>query len=149
MKEYELIETLSKLTQLNIDTMYAYDHALDQIEDEIILARLTEFRDMHRKHVENLSEVIHSLGGKPPKITTDFKGFVIEAFTALLGFTGMKGSLKALKTIEKIAKQYYGEVVSKDIPSDLKEILGKHFTDERIHLNYIKNNLSALMKIPD
>ena len=85
--DLELIETVLNLIQLDIDTVYAYDQALDEIEDKVIRVRLTGFRDMHRNHVENLSEMIRTLGGTPPEFTKDFKGFVIEAFTTLRGFT--------------------------------------------------------------
>ena len=144
MEKDELIETVSGLIQLDIDTVYSYNQALDEIEDEIIRARLTEFRDMHQNHIKNLSDVIRTLGAEPPRIKKDLKGFVIEALTALRGLTGMAGALKALKTTEEITNRLYGEVVSKDVPSPLKEILREHFTDEKIHLDYIDSNLEAL-----
>ena len=62
MEKNELIETVSALIQLDIDTVYAYDQALDEIEDKIIRARLTEFRDTHRNHAERLSEEIRATG---------------------------------------------------------------------------------------
>jgi hypothetical protein len=69
---------------------------------------------------------------------------VIEAFTALHGLTGMKGALKALKTTEEMTNRSYGEVVSKDAPSPLREVLREHFTDEKVHLEFIDSNLEAL-----
>ena len=144
MEKKETIETVSGLIQLDIDTVFAYDQALNEIKDDIIRARLTEFRDTHQNHVERLSEEIRSLGGSPPKITKGFKGYVIEAFTALRGFTGEKGALKALRSAEEITNRQYGEAVSKDVPDSVKELLRKHVTDERIHLDYIDSNLEAL-----
>jgi hypothetical protein len=54
------------------------------------------------------------------------KGYVIEAF-AILRTTagGMKGALKALRTTEEITNRYYGQIVSKDVPSALKDLLLK------------------------
>ena len=123
--------------------MHAHDRALGETPDGIICSRLTEFRDNHRQHISVLSDQIRALGGKAPKLSRDFKGYVIEAFTALRTVTGMKGALKALKTTEEITNRYYGQVVSKDVPPDLKEILRKHFSDEKIHLDYINSNLQA------
>ena len=144
MEKNEIIETVSKLIQLDVDTVYSYDKALDEIEDEIMRERLKQFRDMHQKHIKNLSDAIRTLGLEPPEIRKDLKGFVIEAFTALRGLTGMKGALKALKTTEEMTNRLYGEVVSKDVPSPLKEVLREHFTDEKVHLEYIDSNLEAL-----
>jgi hypothetical protein len=139
-----LIGTISELFQLDIDTVYAYDHVLDEIDDGIIRARLNEFRDAHRDHSKRLSEEITALGGTPPKNTRDIKGYAIEAFTALRGFTGMKGALKALKTVEEITNRQYGEIVSQDVPAPLKEVFRKYFSEEKMHLNYIDSNLEAL-----
>jgi rubrerythrin len=140
----ELIEILSELIQLDNDVVYAYNQVLDDIEDKIIRARLTEFRDIHRNHAEFLSEELRALIGTPPKIGKDIKGYVIEAFAAVRGFTGMKGALKALRAIEERTNRQYGEVVSKNVPHSVKEILRKHLTDERIHLDYLDSNLAAL-----
>jgi hypothetical protein len=84
------------------------------------------------------------MGGDPPELAKDFKGYVIEAFAALRTVAGMKSAMKALKTAEKINYNHYGEIVSKNAPSNLKELLRKHFTDEKIHLDYIESNLKAL-----
>jgi len=144
MKKNDLVEAISSLIQLDIDTVYAYDQAIGEIEDKIIQARLTDFRDAHRHHSERLSEEIRSLGGTPPKSTKDFKGYAIEAFTALRGFTGMKGALKALKTVEEFTNRQYAEIVSQDVPAPIKEIFRKYFSEEKIHLKYIDSNLEAL-----
>ena len=144
MEKNELIEAISALIQLDIDTVYAYEQAIDEIEDGIIRARLTEFRDAHRQHSERLSEKIRALDGTPPKHTKDFKGYAIEAFTALRGITGMKGALKALRTVEEITNRQYGKIVSEDVPAPFKELFRKYFSDEKMHLNYIDSNLEAL-----
>jgi disulfide oxidoreductase YuzD len=56
----------------------------------------------------------------------------------------MKSALKVLKAAETISYHYYGQIISKDIPEILKENLRKHFSDEKIHLEYIDNNLKVL-----
>lgn len=144
MENNELIRELGQLAQVDIDTVHTYNRVLDEISDEIVRARLTEFRDSHIKHITDLAAEIRSLGGQPPELTKDFKGYVIEAFAALRKAVGMKSAMKALKTAEKINYDYYGNIVSKNAPSSLKELLRKHFTDEKIHLDYIDSNLKAL-----
>ena len=139
-----LIKELKELVQVDIDTVHTYDRVLDEISDEIIRSRLTAFRDSHINHLADISEEILSLGGEPPKLTKDFKGYVIEAFAVLRTAVGMKSALKALKTAENIACRYYGEIVSKETPSALKDRLRKQFSDKKIHLEYINNNLKVL-----
>jgi hypothetical protein len=72
------------------------------------------------------------------------KGYLIEAFTAIRSFSGLKGALKALKTTEEITNRYYGEVVSWEAPTAVKEVLRKYFSEEKVHLGYISNNLQTL-----
>ena len=56
----------------------------------------------------------------------------------------MKAALKALKLTEQITNKYYGEVIPQDILDPVKDILRRHFSDEKIHLDYFKSNLRAL-----
>ena len=144
MNENALIEVLSKLAQVDIDALHVYNQASKEVEDEVIRGRIEEFRSDHRKHIDILSGEIRTLGGNPPELSRDFKGFVIEGFTALRSLTGMKAALKALKTTEKITCRYYGEAIPKDLPDPVKDILRKHFSDEKVHLDYFDSNLHAI-----
>lgn len=144
MDKKNLIEALSNLVQLDIDAVHAYDQALKEIDDPIIKDRLLKFQDDHRNHTSGLSKEIVNLGGNPPEQSQDFKGYVIEAFTAIRSFTGLKGALKAMKTMEEITNRHYGEVVSWEAPSEVKKLLRMYFSEEKIHLDYISSNLQAL-----
>jgi uncharacterized protein (TIGR02284 family) len=144
MDKNNLIEAISKLVQLDIDTVHAYDKVLKEIDDPIIRERLLTFQDEHRNHISCLSRQIEDLGGQPPDQSQDFKGYVIEAFAAIRSFTGFKGALKALKIIEEITNRHYGEIVSWETPSAIKEKLRTYFSEEKVHLDYITINLQAL-----
>jgi len=144
MNEKNLIEALSNLVQLDIDAVHAYDRSLKEIDDPIIKDRLLSFQEKHRNHISGLSKHIEDLGGQPPEPSQDFKGYVIEAFTAIRSFTGMKGALKAMKITEEITNRYYAEVVSWEAPPEVKEMLRTYFSEEKIHLDYIASNLQAM-----
>ncbi|MFO8085939.1 MAG: ferritin-like domain-containing protein [Desulfobacterales bacterium] len=144
MDTNDLIKKLKELAQADIDTVHTYNRVFDEISDEIVRSRLTEFRDNHINHIAAISEEIRNLGGEPPELTRDFKGYIIEAFAVLGTVVGMKSALKALKTAENITYRYYSQIIPKDLPSPLKERLRKHFSDEKIHLEYIDNNLKVL-----
>ena len=49
-----------------------------------------------------------------------------------------------MKTTEEITNRHYGEVVSWEAPSEVKEVLRTYFSEEKIHLDYITSNLQAL-----
>jgi uncharacterized protein (TIGR02284 family) len=146
LNEDKLVKALSDLVQLDIDAVHAYDQAIKEIDDPIIRDRLLKFQDEHRDHIAGLSKQIEDLGGQPPDQSKDFKGYVIEAFAAIRSFTGLKGALKAMKSTEEIANRYYGEVVSWEAPSAVKEVLRTYFSQEKVHLDYITGNLQAIDK---
>jgi hypothetical protein len=144
MDRNDLLKKLQELAQVDIDIVHTYNRVLNEISDEIVHSRLTAFRDNHINHLTALMEEIESIGGEPPKLTKDFKGYVIEAFAVLSTAAGTKSALKVLKAAETISYEYYGQIISKDIPDILKERLRKYFSDEKIHLEYIDNNLKVL-----
>jgi uncharacterized protein (TIGR02284 family) len=144
MEKIELLEMLKELIQVNVDMVHTYNRALNEISDPVVRSRSTAFRDNHQKHIEELSDAVRSLGGQAPEPTKDFKGYVIEAFTALGTMAGMKGTLKALMAAEALSNRHYEKVVPKSVPPDLKETIRKHFSDEKNHSEYIRNNLRAL-----
>ncbi len=141
METSRLIDSLNELIQVDIDTVHSYNRALDEISDHILRARIVEFRDAHQNHVANLLEEIQFLGGQAPKPAMDFKGHILEAFTALQTTTGMKGALKALKAAELISNSYYAKTIAWEVPAPVKKMLREHFSDEKNHLEYISNNL--------
>ena len=144
MKKDKTIDELEQLAQADIDAVHTYDRVLDEINDDIIRSRLDEFRKQHVDHIVALSEEIRSMGGQPPELTKDFKGYAIEAFAAIGAAVGMKSALKALEAAERITLSYYDEMVSSKVSPSMKDLLRKHFTDEKIHLEYLENNLKAL-----
>jgi uncharacterized protein (TIGR02284 family) len=145
MQTNELIEMLQELVQVDIDTVHSYNRVLDEVTDKVMRSRLAEFRDHHHEHIDALAEVIRELGGKAPESSKDFKGHVIEAFAALRTTAGgVKNALKALRTTEEITNRYYGRAVTQEVPDAVKDLLRKHVSDEKIHIDYINENLKAL-----
>jgi hypothetical protein len=145
MEKTEVLKILRASAQLDIDTVHSYNRVLDEISDEIIRSRLTSFRDDHLNHIAALADEIRTLGGEAPQMSKDVKGYVIETFAILRAKVGgMKSAMEALKTTEEITNRHYGQIVSKDVTPPLKDLLRRHFSNEKIHLRYINDNLKAL-----
>lgn len=142
MAEEKLVDQLNSLIQLDIDAVHAYDQAIAQIDDQVIKSKIQTFQDDHRRHVADLSNEVRALGGTPTEFSRDFKGFLIEGFTALRSATGTDGALKAMKQNEELTNKTYREAVSWELSPTARAIVEKNAGDEELHLRYITETIS-------
>lgn len=141
MDTREVIDKLSQLIHLDIDAVHAYGQAIKQIDLVPIRETLEQFLEDHDRHVRNLSDKIRQLGGDPPEYSRDFKGFLIEGFTAIRSMTGNKGALEAMKMNERLTNRKYNDAMGWDVPLDVKTIIQSNFEDEKRHLQFIEQAL--------
>ena len=139
----EFIKTLSNLAQLDIDAVHAYEQAIERIDYAPIRDELRKFQMDHQRHVRELSALIKQHGEKPPEFSRDFKGFLIEGFTALRSITGTEGALKAMQSNEETTTKHYSEALDSDLPLEARALVERNYGDERRHLNYVKGALAS------
>lgn len=144
MAQNDLNKELSNLIQLDIDAVHAYGQAIEEIEDPAIRERITVFQSDHKEHIETLGKEIRALGDTPPDYSPDFKGYLIEGFTALRSKTGTKGALKAMKSNEELTNKKYDKARSMDLTPSVRTVIEKNYNDERRHLEYIESQLAVL-----
>lgn len=140
--QQDLLSNLISLVQLDIDAVHAYRHAIDQADVPDISDHFKMFRADHERHIRELSDVIRSIGGEPPEMKPDFKGYLIEGFTELRSITGVEGVLKAMKSNEKITNKTYRAALSWVLPGKVYDIVRRGFYDEKRHLSYIDRMLA-------
>ncbi|OFZ21629.1 MAG: hypothetical protein A2X94_00310 [Bdellovibrionales bacterium GWB1_55_8] len=143
MESKDLIKHLSSLVHTDIDAIHAYDQAIEKIDYKEVRDRLSDFRTDHHRHVTDLSSLIRDMGGDPPEFKRDFKGFLIEGFTALRSVTGTEASLKAMKTNERLTNATYEKALSWDVPTNVRDVIRKNREDERRHFDYIDQVLQS------
>lgn len=138
----EIITHVTSLVQLDIDAIHAYEQAIKEIEVQEIREKLSGFKADHLQHVTDLSPFIVQRGGRAPEFKPDFKGFIIQGFTALRSKLGTDGALKAMKGNEKLTNAVYDKALSWELPEDIREVIQKNREDERKHLKYIEDTLN-------
>lgn len=146
MNRDDILDNLEKLIHLDVDATHAYDSAIKNVNEQIIKEKLIQFQADHRKHIDLLSAKMLELGGTPPELTSDFKGFIISGFTALRSLTGTKGALEAMESNEKLTNSRYEEACKKDFPADILSILQSNYSDEQRHLSFVREALQTLKK---
>lgn len=140
MQQNEMIKKLSSLVHLDIDATHAYDQAIENIDTPVIKQTLLGFKQDHVRHIENIGRIISQLGGSVPE-KRDFKGYMIEGFTALRSKMGTEQALRAMKTNEKLTNSTYGEALTWPVSEEVRSVIRANAEDERRHLAYIEQVL--------
>ncbi|HBG26513.1 MAG: hypothetical protein A2Y10_00955 [Planctomycetes bacterium GWF2_41_51] len=139
----EIYEKLSSLIQLDIDAANAYDQAIEKCDDALVREHLETYKEDHQRHIDELSAYLTDYDMEPPEEKPDFKGVLIEGFTAMRSVTGTEGALKAMRTNEKLTNKKYNEAMDWDVDLDAKDIIMRGYEDEKTHLIYIEEQLSV------
>jgi rubrerythrin len=144
MTRDEILNQLEKLIQLDVDATHAYDQAIKNVDDQAIKDKLLLFQGDHRRHIDLLSAKVLELGGTPPELTSDFKGFFISGFTALRSLTGTKGALEAMETNERLTTTKYQDASQLVWPTDVSSIIQSNLADEQRHLSFIREAIPTV-----
>lgn len=139
-----MLDKLNSLIQLDIDAVYSYDEAIKRIEEDDIATTLQTYRGDHEQHIDSLSEIVASNGGKAPNRSPDMKGVLLQGITALRSVTGTEGALKAMEMNEKKTTEEYGKAQSWDVPAAIHQVLAKNYDDEKKHLAYVQSQLHVM-----
>ena len=143
METKEIRDKLNDLMRLDVDAVHAYDEAIERIEDETVRTRLSEFRDDHQRHVDDLRSAISGMGGEPEEAKKDVKGHLIEGMTKLRSAMGDEQALRAMEQNEEITNRSYRDAMDWDVPSDIRDLLARNYADEQRHIAFIEERLSS------
>ncbi|HSO00274.1 MAG TPA: DUF2383 domain-containing protein [Candidatus Nanopelagicales bacterium] len=136
----DIVKELNDLIQLDIDAIHAYDQAIEACEHPMVKSRLTEFRSDHVQHVQDLGAHVRSLGGTPEE-SRDFKGWLIEGFTAIMA-QGDRSALVAMKGNEQLTNNRYEAALQiPEFTAEIRSTIEKNRRDEARHLQWINEAL--------
>lgn len=133
------ISKLRKLAQLDVDAIGTYDAALKRVDVPELKMKLEEFRSDHQRHVLHLNELISRLGGQAVEHKPDFKGTVLTGFTAITSMMGNEAALMAMVGNEELTTHTYKAALEADWTADERQLIERHYSDERRHLEWIKH----------
>lgn len=143
MDRDDAIDKLGDLLKLDVDAARAYDEAIEKIDEEDIRLQLGKYRDDHHRHVSEITALINDMGGQAPEPDQDFKGKLIEGVTALRSGMGTDSALKAMRMNEQLTNRTYENAVEWAVSTEAHEFIRRGYEDERKHLAYIEQALSA------
>lgn len=98
-KEGSIGKLVKDLLYLEHDAIAAYDSCIERLDDQMLSAKISEFKQDHLQHVEVLNEMARELGIDAP-VEGDMKQMLTTGKVALADLMGDKAVLKAMKTNE-------------------------------------------------
>ncbi|MEA2748181.1 MAG: hypothetical protein QOI41_2324 [Myxococcales bacterium] len=134
---------LRSLAELDYDAVQAYETAVERSEDADIKKELGEFRDDHRRHIEDINLLLVDLRGKP-LLEDDFKHILLEGKVFIASLVGDRAVLKAMQSNEQeTVKAYKSAVEIRGFAPEVTKLIETHYADERRHLAWIRGELEA------
>ncbi len=139
----KVIARLTELALLDVNAVYAYEQAIEKIEERNIRHPLEQFQDEHERHLEDLQTMIRRLGGEPPDRKPDLKGYLMETFTSLRSSAGTIGALKALRAVERFTNRTYAQSMDFMWPDEVAELIQNHCEEEGEHMRFLLEAIQA------
>lgn len=132
---------LQTLTQHEIDALFLFDQAIGNVKNKVIKDALSEARDECEKNIRNLSDMIHRYGKEAPEYTKDFKGYFMQGYLAMRGWTSDQGLMKALHSNLQLLLSAYEDALKKELPKDVKEIILQVYEIAKEHVKYVASQM--------
>ncbi len=141
----EIVDGLNDLLQLDHDAIGAYDIAIERLEDRDHANQILGFRRDHERHIQELNELIATLGGAPknqPHLTGPFK----QALQALGAVGGDRGVLTAFRQNELQVRSKYETYAARanHWPAHVKRAIDRNALDEERHYRWVADALQAM-----
>jgi hypothetical protein len=138
-----LVAELNDLLQLDHDAVAAYALALNALEDPVYQEDVRRFKQDHERHIDELTELIHSFGGMPmplPHASGVFK-LAVQAVGATGGDAAV---IRAFKANETQSRDKYRRAASKQHPPEVQGVLIRAARDEQRHFDWAMRTLGEL-----
>jgi rubrerythrin len=144
-----LTSELNDLLRLDHDAVQAYTLAIKLLENPDYTRQLDEFRADHRRHIDELSQLIRSRDGVPLEIPHLPSGAFKLAVQAIGAAGGDRAVLLAFKANERQVRDKYRRSARGIHPADVTSVLARAAEDEARHYEWALETLWDLGVTPD
>lgn len=141
----ELIAELNDLLALDHDAVQAYSLAIGAISRAEYRETLATFRGDHQRHVEQLTQLIQSLGGVPVNLPHLPTGAFKLAVQALGTLGDDRNVLLAFKANEaQVRDKYRRHADRPHVEDSVRAIVGAAAADEEKHYAWVEQTLERM-----
>jgi len=134
-------KSLQILAQHEIDASALIGQAIDNVENKTIKDQLINIKKVCEKNIVRLASLIQQYGRKAPAHTKDFKGYFMQGYLAMRGWTSDQGLMRALHSNLQVMMSAYENALKKALPEDAKEQVSQLYEDARRRLQYAESQM--------
>ena len=140
---HKLVKLLNEIITLDYDAIEAYEAAIERLQQEALKERFTAFCEDHRRHTQNVSQLVAGFGGRHAK-GPGIKRFLTTGKVVLADIVGEDHAiLLAMRLNEEVTNQAYDDVLAiDDLDPTAREVLEENRADERRHREWIEHALA-------
>jgi rubrerythrin len=131
------INTLLALAQMDSEAAVAYETAAELIEEPDLRSQLQEFAGDHRRHIDDLGQLVEQLGGEAAAAAPPPENSTFVMFASALGALGTQTALLSLIGSEEFTNATYETALDVAIDPEARELLERNFADEQRHINWL------------
>lgn len=140
-KVEDTTKILQDLTHREIDASFLLGQAIENVKNGAIKGSLIEARDDCEKNRKNLADLLHRYGKEAPPHTKDFKGYFMQGYLAMRGWTSDQGLMRALHSNLQILIGAYDDALGKELPDDVKMKVAQIHEIAKDHLRYVASQM--------
>lgn len=135
---------LHDLIELDYDAIRAYEAAVERLDDPQFKETMREFLMDHRRHIDELSGLLQTMGGDLPD-GPDAKQYLAKGKVIIADLFGDKAILMAMKTNEEDTNTAYERALEhEDLPEFARDTIARGLADERRHRAWLEQTIQTL-----
>jgi rubrerythrin len=145
----KIVALLNDLLQLDHDALEAYTLAIKGVDDPLHRETLEYFRGDHERHIEELTPLIESRGGKAIQLPHLPTGKFKLAVQAAGNIGGEREVLMAFKANERQVRDKYLRLSAEELPRDVAEVVSRNAADEVKHYAWASEAMEVMEAGPN
>lgn len=135
---------LRSLAKLDYDIWLAYETAIEKLDDADAKEQLRDFREDHRRHIDDINLLLVDLKGAP-LLEDDLEHILLEGKVFIASLVGDRAVLKAMQSNEEeTTKTYKAAVEIRGFAPEVTKVIENNYADERRHLSWIRAKLETM-----
>ena len=136
-----IAKLLQDLSQREIDASFLLGQAIENVTNLTIRDSLIKAREDCEKNIKDLCELTHLYGKEAPKHTKDFKGYFMQGYLAMRGWTSDQGLMRALHSNLQMLIGAYEDALKRKLPENIREKAVQIHETAKDHLKYVASQM--------